>query len=170
MVKLASFNSVVDRLEHGWAGQLQQCCWQAWTWLSWPGWTVLLTGLFMHVGTNFWWHEQTDLKTSWSINSHVHTLTIEHVFREWWNNKIEQRCYNHELGCCMYHVVTYANKPCRRKLLNYVETWLNNTIILPILFYHVNSAVKGLLSQQPCNSLWYFYACRITINTFYSHE
>ena len=27
---------------------------------------------------------------------------IEHVVRELWNNKIEQRCYNnHELGCCI---------------------------------------------------------------------
>ena len=41
-----------------------------------------------------------------------------------------------------------------------VSSWvLNNTVILPILFYHVNSVVTGLLSQQPCNSLWYFYAC-----------
>ena len=36
MVELASLNMVVDRLEHG---------------LSWPAWTVLLTGLFMYVGT-----------------------------------------------------------------------------------------------------------------------
>ena len=47
MVELVSLNSAVDRLEHGWAGQLEQCCWHAWTWLSWPAWTVLLTGLNM---------------------------------------------------------------------------------------------------------------------------
>ena len=47
MVELASLNSVVNRLEHGWAGQLERGCWQAWIWLSWPAWTVLLTGLNM---------------------------------------------------------------------------------------------------------------------------
>ena len=36
------------------------------------------------------------------------------------------------------------------------KSWLNNTVILAILCYHVNSAVTGSLSQQPCNSLWYF--------------
>ena len=40
------------------------------------------------------------------------------------------------------HVITYANNPRRfAKLytIMYVETGLNNTVILPILFYHVNS-------------------------------
>ena len=49
MVELASLNIVVDRLEHGWAGQLEHCCCQAWTWLSWPAWTLLLSGLNMVV-------------------------------------------------------------------------------------------------------------------------
>ena len=32
--------------------------------------------------------------------------------------------------------------------IQYVETWLNNTVIfLPNLFYHVNSVVTGLFSQ-----------------------
>ena len=31
------------------------------------------------------------------------------------------------------------------------------TVILPILFYRVNSVVTGSLSQQSCNSLQYFY-------------
>ena len=36
--------------------------WQDWTWLSWPAWTALLTGLFMHVGTDCsWLDERTDL-------------------------------------------------------------------------------------------------------------
>ena len=28
----------------------------------------------------------------------------------------------------------------------------NNTVILPIMLHHVNSAVTGLLSQQPCKA------------------
>ena len=38
---------VVDRFEHGWAGQLEHGCWQACSWLSWPVWSWLLTGLNM---------------------------------------------------------------------------------------------------------------------------
>ena len=54
------------------------------------------------------------------------------------------------------HILTYANNPCRfAKLYTiYVNTWLNNIVISPVLFYHVNSVITRLLSQQPCNSLW----------------
>ena len=48
MVELASLN-MFDTLEHGWADQLEHGCSQALTWLSWPAWTWLFTGLFMHV-------------------------------------------------------------------------------------------------------------------------
>ena len=66
------------------------------------------------------------------------------------------------VSCRFLHVLTYTNNPCRfAKLYQYVETWLNNAVILPILFYRVNSAVTGLLSQQPCNSRWYFNACSV---------
>ena len=80
--------------------------WPAWTWLSWPAWTVLLTGLFVHVGTNCsWLDERTDLNNvvgTIMTNQQPCLYMIEHVVREWRNNKIEQRCYNdHELGCCI---------------------------------------------------------------------
>ena len=80
--------------------------WSAWTWLNWPAWTVLLTGLFMHVGTDCSWLDgRTDLNNvvgTIMINQQPCLCMIEHVVREWWNNKIEQRCYNnHVLGCCI---------------------------------------------------------------------
>ena len=94
--------------------------WPAWTWLSWPAWTWLLTDLFMHVGTDCsWLDERTDLNNvvgTIMINQQPCSYMIERVVREWWNNKIEQRCYNnHELGCCIKSgfCITYANNPCR---------------------------------------------------------
>ena len=71
---------------------------------------------------------------------------------------------NHELRCCIKSGFACSNVRERllsiRQAVTNVETRLNNTVILPILFYHVNSAVTGLLSQQPCNILRYFYPCR----------
>ena len=95
----------VDRLEHDWAGKFEHGFrWPAWTRLSWPAWTALLTGLFMHVGTDCsWLDEWTDLNNvvgTIMINQQPCSCMIEHVVREWWNNEIE--CYNnHELGCCI---------------------------------------------------------------------
>ena len=91
---------------------------------------------------------------------------IEHVVREWWNNKIERQCYNnHELGCCIKSGFACSNiheQPL--SIRQVVYTICRNTIeqccyFNRILFYHVNSVVTGLLSQQPCNSLWFVYAC-----------
>ena len=94
--------------------QLVFSCWQAWTWLSWPiltwlswpAWTVLLKGLFMNVGSDYsWLDERTDLNSldgTIMENQQPCSCMIEHAVREWWNNKVEQRCYNnHELGCCI---------------------------------------------------------------------
>ena len=149
--------------------QLVFACWQAWTWLSWPAWTWLswpawtwlLTGLFMHIGTDCsWLDERTDLNNivgTIMTNQQPCSCTIEHVVREWWNNKIEQRCYNnHELGCCIKSGFVCSNIR-EQPLSKYDGTRWNNTVILPILFYHVNSVVTRLLSQQPCNSMWHFY-------------
>ena len=64
---------------------------------------------------------------------------IEHVFRECLNNKIEQRCYkNHELGWRIKSWFACSNirqQPLsiRPNCVQYVETWLNNTVILPIM-------------------------------------
>ena len=115
----------VVRLEHGWAGQPAWTWlnWPAWTWLSWPAWTWLSsTGLFMHVGADYsWLDERTDLNNvvgTIMINQQRCSCMIEHVVREWWNNKIEQWCYNNqELGCCIKSgfacsTVTYANNSC----------------------------------------------------------
>ena len=72
------------------------------------------------------------------------------------------------MNLAVVFVLTYANNPCwSSSCIQYVETWLNNTVILPILFYHVNSAVTGLLSQQLCNSLWYFM--RVIMLILYSY-
>ena len=95
----------VDRLEQGWAGQLEHGCWQAWTWLSWPAWTWLLTGLFMHVGTDCSVHclmneDLNNVVGTIMINQQPYSYILEHVIIKWWNNKIEHRCYN-ELGCCI---------------------------------------------------------------------
>ena len=108
--------------------QLVFACWQAWTWLSWLAWTLLLTGLNMvelaslntvelaslnmvvdrleHACWNrlfmAWWTNRLErLERCWMI---------EHVVREWWNNKIEQWCYNnHELDCCIKSGFAWSN-------------------------------------------------------------
>ena len=128
----------VDKLEHGWAGQLEQCCWQVWICMLEQSWL-----------------EQTDLNNAVgtiTINHVQHcSYMIEHVVREWRNNKIEQRCYNnHELGCCIKssfacsNICTLTTPVDLPSCIQYVETWLNNTVILPILFYHVNSVIAAL--------------------------
>ena len=68
-------NITVDRLVHA--------CWNRLSWLDGR------TDLSNVVGTIV-------------INQQRCSCMIEHFVREWWNNKIEQRCYNnHELGCCI---------------------------------------------------------------------
>ena len=84
MVELVSLNIVVDRHEHGWADQREHCFWQAWTWLSWPAWTVFLIGL--------------NMVQLVSLNSVVDRLVHacwNRVFMAWWTNRLEQRCWNH---------------------------------------------------------------------------
>ena len=79
------------------------------------------------------------------INQWPCSCMIGHVVREWWNNKIERWCYNnHELGCwtASSRVLDVLATPVNSTSCTQdVETWLNNTVILKILFYHVNSAV-----------------------------
>ena len=67
---------------------------------------------------------------------------IEYVVKEWWNNKIEQ--IEHRV----LHVLTYANRQAVTICWKMIEQYCYFT-------NHVNSVVTGLLSQQPCNSLWY---------------
>ena len=126
--ELASLNSVVDKLEHGWAGQVEQCCWQACSCMS----EQTIHGL-MNADLN-------SVVGTIIINQQRCSYMIEYVVRKWWNNKIEQRCYNnHELGCCIKSGLACSN--IREQLLSirqvvciqYVETSLNNTVILPIL-------------------------------------
>ena len=61
-------------------------------------------------------------------------------------------CWNHEI---------FSSCQCLWGWFRNVETWVNNTVILSIQFYYVNSAVTGFSSQQPCNILWYVYSCTI---------
>ena len=153
LVELASLNSIVNRLEHGWTGQLEQYCWQAWTWSSWPVWTWLLTGLFMHVGTDCWWlDERTDL------NNVVGTIMINQqpcscmrTCCHAGNDKITR--LNSEVTTTMNtdlvvvsSRVSHLLTPIRKQTLStrqtqgiqYVETWLNNTVILSILILSIN--------------------------------
>ena len=103
--------------------QLVFACSQTWTWLSWPAWTVLLTGLntvelaswnsvvdrLVHACWNrlfmAWWTNWLEQRCNGTImiNQQRCSYMIEHVVKEWWlNNKIEQQCYNyHELRCCI---------------------------------------------------------------------
>ena len=140
--------------------QLVFSCWQAWTWLSWPiliwlswpAWIVLLKGLFMNVGSDYsWLDERTDLNSLVGTimkNQQPCSCMIEHAVKEWWNNKVEQRCYhNHELGCCIKSGFACSNIreqwPLSIRQL-YTICW--NMIeqycyFIPILFYHVNSVV-----------------------------
>ena len=83
---------------HGRAGQLEQ-------WL--------LTGLFMHVGT--------DLNV-------VGTIMINQQGMIKLFNNIEQRCYNNKLGCCIKSSYAYSNMHTRTtpvdspSCIQYVDT------------------------------------------------
>ena len=95
----------VGQLEHGWAGQLEH-------WLSWPTWTLVelaslntieLASLNTVVDrlVHACWNRLFIVGTI-TINQQPCSCMIKHVAREWWKNKIEQRCYNNQgLGCCM---------------------------------------------------------------------
>ena len=89
---------------HGWAGQLEQCCWQACS--------CMLE--HEHEQDCSWLDERTDLNNvvgTIMINQQPCSYMIEHIVREWWNNKIEQRCHNnHELGCCIKSGFACSNK------------------------------------------------------------
>ena len=82
MVELASLNMV----ELAILNMVELASWIAGTWLSWPATTVLLTGLFIHVGTNCsWLDERTDLNNVVAtviINQQQCSYMIEHVVRE----------------------------------------------------------------------------------------
>ena len=88
------------------------------------------------------------------INQQPCSYMIEHAVREWWNSKIEQRCYNnHELGCSIksvqefpdvHRLNIYANNPCRFAKLyticwNMIEQY--GYFTNPVL--HANSVVTG---------------------------
>ena len=85
---------------------------------------------------------------------------IGYFVREWWKNKIiEQRSYNkHELCCCIKSSFACSNireQPLsiRQAVRICSETWLNNTIILPSLFYDVNNAVARAI--ELVSAIWH---------------
>ena len=89
---------------------------------------------------------------------------IEHVVREWWNNKIEQRCYNnHELGCCIKSGFACSNireQPLSIRQAVYNMLKHDWTILL---FYQSCSIMLTVLLQG-CRAnnpviAWYFYTC-----------
>ena len=65
-------------------------------------------------------------------------------------------CYFIQINLILFCLTTICKSEMKQKV---TRLKLTNTVILPILFYHVNSVVTVLSSQQPCNSLWYFYVC-----------
>ena len=142
MVELARLNSVLDRLEHGWADQLEQCCWQAWTWLCWPAWTVLLTGLFMHVGTDCsWLNEWTDL------NNVVGTIMIN-----------QQRCFVHVCSNITIPVDSPSCTVCITICWNMIEQYcyFTNPVSIMLKMLLQGCWVNNLVYMY---ILWYFYAC-----------
>ena len=68
---------------------------------------------------------------------------------QWWNNKIELRCYNnHELGCCIKSdfacsTDTRTSPVDSPNYIQYVETWLWTTL----LFYQSCSIMLTVLLQ-----------------------
>ena len=134
---------VADRLEHG--------CWQFWTLGSLNRVADGLEYCCWHACS--WMLEQTVHGERTDLNIKVvgtivinQSCMIEHVVRELWSNKIEQRCYNnHELGCCINQDLDFV---CSNRYANnsklYTICWNmieQYTVIFPILFYNVNSAV-----------------------------
>ena len=86
-----------------------------------------------------WWTNKLDkVVGTIMINQQLCSRMIAHVVKEWWNSKIEQRCYNnHERGCCINSGFSCSHireqsKLIRQVCIQYVETWLNDTLILPI--------------------------------------
>ena len=134
MVELVSLNTV-DRLV--------RACWNR---------------LFMAWWTNrfeqrCWKHH--DRPTALSINDRKLLLGNDEITRL--NSDVTTTMNLAVVLSRVLYVLTYTrttpvdSPSCKQ----YVETWLNNTVILPILFYHVNSAVMGCWAD----STWYFYAC-----------
>ena len=105
-----------------------------------------------------WLNERTDLNDvvgTIMINQQLCSCMIEHVaVKEWWNSKIEQRCYKiHERSCCINSGfacphIREQSMWIRQVRIEFVETWLNNTVILPIRSCSIMLTVTWLLSQQ----------------------
>ena len=161
VVELASFNIVFDKLECGWACQLEHCFWQAWTWLSWLAWTCMVVDRLVHACWNrdcSWLDERTEL------NNIVGTIMINQqpIIVAAWQSMLSG---NDELTRLNSDVTTTVNLSFKssfacsnttpvdspRCIQYYVEIWLNNTVILPILFYHVNRVVVELTGNPVYN-------------------
>ena len=122
-----SLTIVILSYIHSKSTELIFACWQAWTYLSWPAWTWFLTGLIMYVGTECsWLDERTDFNSivgTNMINQRRCSYMIEHVVMEWRNHKIErQRCYNHELHCCIKSGFACSDKREQRLLIRQAVT------------------------------------------------
>ena len=82
--------------------QLVFACWQAWTWLSWPNWTVLLT-----------------VDVAWN-----------RLFMAGWTNRLEKRCWNYYDGSTALFVhdrTRYNNQEhvtTTKDMLQQPWTWL----------------------------------------------
>ena len=82
--------------------------------------------------------------------------------KEWWNNDIEQWCYNnHELGWCIKSGFACSN--IREQPLSICQAAYNNMLKhdwTKLLFYQSCSIMLTVLLQGCwANNLWYFYAC-----------
>ena len=98
------------------------------------------------IGTHFmaWW-------TNHHVNQQLCSCMKEHVVREWWNNKIEERCYNnHELGCCIKSGFVCSNireQPLSIRQAVYNMLKHDWTILL---FYQSRSIMLTVLWQGCC--------------------
>ena len=108
-----------------------------------------------HLSTNCsWLDERTDLNNvvrTIMISQQPCSYMIEYVVKlEWWNNKIQQRCYNnHEHGCCIKSGFACSNIPEQPlsirqavyKCWNMIEQILlfyqSCSIMLTVLYYRV---------------------------------
>ena len=73
---------------------------------------------------------------------------IEHVVREWWNNKIERQCYNnHELGCCIKSGFACSNIREQRLSIRQAVYNMSKHDWTILLFYQSCSTMLTVLLQ-----------------------
>ena len=141
---------------------------QCWSRLSWQAWTWLLTGLFMHVGTDCsWLDERTDLSVIGTIMikqqpcSYMHDRTCCQGMMKWqdWRAMLQQPwiwlLYQIRISMLQHTRITPVDSP---SCIHYVLLKHDWTILL---FYQSCSIMLTVLLQGRANNpkwkLWYIY-------------